>query len=141
MKITEVNMNLITVPQGWYIAHAISADLNFKVGLPAVMDRVYHIEQRMKKIFDEDEIKPGYTFQLGNLFNLVVKDSTYDAPDIDSLMDALVGMRDYLEDEEADRLAIPKLCCGRNGLEWEEVLETIKFVFEDSDIEIMVCIQ
>lgn len=39
------------------------------------------------------------------------------------------------------KLAIPKICCGRNGLEWDDVRSMFEFVFADSDVQILVCIQ
>lgn len=142
MKITEVNMNIIAVPQGWYIAHAISADLNFKVGLPALMDRTFNLKDRLEKYYDEEEeIKPGFTYPLGNIFSLVVKKNSFDAPDEEALMDALVGLRDSVEEEFVTKLAMPKICSGRKGLPWENVLEMIEFVFADADIDILICVQ
>ena len=35
MKIVELEINIMAVPQGYYLAQGISRDLNFKVGLPA----------------------------------------------------------------------------------------------------------
>ena len=35
MKIAELEINIMAVPQGYYLAQGISRDLNFKVGLPA----------------------------------------------------------------------------------------------------------
>ena len=34
---------------------------------------------------------------------------------------------------------MPKIGCGHEGLEWERVKEIIEEVFEDTDIEILVC--
>ena len=31
MKITELDINILAVPQGYYLAHGISRDMNFKV--------------------------------------------------------------------------------------------------------------
>lgn len=37
MKIVELEINIMAVPQGYYLAQGISRDLNFKVGLPAAI--------------------------------------------------------------------------------------------------------
>ena len=39
------------------------------------------------------------------------------------------------------KLAIPKICCGRNGLEWDYVKSALEFAFDDSDVQILVCVQ
>ena len=120
MKIVELEINIMAVPQGYYLAQGISRDLNFKVGLPAAFEKTYLID---------------------NVYSLVVKDSSYDSPDRDLLMEALVNLRDQMEENKTTKLAIPRLCCGRGGLDWDDVKAMIGFVFGDADIQILVCVQ
>ena len=140
MNIVEVNMNIFSAPQGYYLAQAISRDCNFKVGLPAQFEKVFDVSAKLRVNYNE-EISIGDAYLTGNLFSLVVKDSSYDAPDRDALMEAIISMRDLMELEYVTKLAIPKLCCGRMGFEWEDVKSMIELVFEDSDVDILVCCQ
>ena len=140
MKIKELEINIMAVPQGYYLAQGISRDLNFKVGLPALFEKTYNLKEKLAANYDE-EIEIGEVYLVDNVYSLVVKDSSYDKPDRDVLMDALVELRDQMEEDMVTKLAIPKLCCGRNGLEWDDVKAMISFVFGDSDIQILVCVQ
>lgn len=140
MKITELEINIMAVPQGYYLVQGISRDLNFKVGLPALFEKTYNLKEKLAANYDE-EIEIGEVYLVDNVYSLVVKDSSYDKPDRDVLMDALVELRDQMEEDMVTKLAIPKLCCGRNGLEWDDVKAMISFVFGDSDIQILVCVQ
>lgn len=140
MKIAELEINIMAVPQGYYLAQGISRDLNFKVGLPALFEKTYNLKEKLAANYDE-EIEIGEVYLIDNVYSLVVKDSSYDKPDRDVLMDALVELRDQMEEDMVTKLAIPKLCCGRNGLEWDDVKAMISFVFGDSDIQILVCVQ
>ena len=83
----------------------------------------------------------GKTYLIDNVYSLVVKDSSYDSPDRDLLMEALVNLRDQMEENKTTKLAIPRLCCGRGGLDWDDVKAMIGFVFGDADIQILVCVQ
>ncbi len=139
MKITELEINIMAVPQGYHLAQGISRDLNFKVGLPALFEKIYNLKEKLAANYDE-EIEIGEVYLVDNVYSLVVKDSSYDRPDRDVLMDALVELRDQMEEDMVTKLAIPKLCCGRNGLEWDDVKAMISFVFGDSDIQILVCV-
>lgn len=56
-------------------------------------------------------------------------------------MEALVNLRDQMEENKVTKLAIPRLCCGRGGLDWDDVKAMIGFVFGDADIQILVCVQ
>lgn len=142
MKITEANMSIFNAPQGYYVAGAISRDLNFSVGLPAQFDKTYSAKKRLNLVYGEEyDIRTGVAYCLGNLFLLTVKDSSYDSPNRNELFKALECMRDCMETEGVDKLAIPKLCCGKRGLEWSEVKSMIESVFSDYDIDILVCCQ
>ncbi len=139
MKITELDINILAVPQGYYLAHGISRDMNFKVGLPAQFDRQYNLKEKLQRF--EDEIELGVSYLTDNVFSLVVKDSSYDFPDRDMLLEAIIDMRDSMEQLMATKLAIPKICCGRNGLDWEEVKAMFELVFADFEGQILVCVQ
>lgn len=139
MKIIELEINIMGVPQGYYLAQGISRDLNFKVGLPAVFEKQYNMAAKLKRNYTDIEL--GKALLVDNVFNLVAKDSSYDFPDRDMLMDAIINMRDQMETNMVTKLAIPKICCGRNGLDWDDVKSMFEFIFDDSDVQILVCLQ
>lgn len=134
MKMAEVPMNIVTVPQGWYLACAISADLNFSVGLPKLFNDIYRLEYRI------DNAKIGDVIIIDNSISLVVKESTFDKADISDLCCVLQSLRSKCEEIGITRLAIPKLCCGNNGLEWKDVKTVIRSIFKGSNVFIMVCV-
>jgi hypothetical protein len=47
MKIAELEINIMAVPQGYYLAQGISRDLNFKVGLPAAFEKTYNLKEKV----------------------------------------------------------------------------------------------
>lgn len=96
MKIAELEINIMAVPQGYYLAQGISRDLNFKVGLPAAFEKTYNLKEKLTDKYDE--IECGETYLIDNVYSLVVKDSSYDSPDRDLLMEALVNLRDQMEE-------------------------------------------
>ena len=115
MKIVEVPMNLITMPQGWYLAYAVSADLNFTVGLPKLFNDTFQLEYKI------DDPHVGDAIVVGNTVSLIVKEGVYDKVDIGDLCCALQNLRTQCEEVGITRLAMPKICCGNNGLKWKEV--------------------
>ena len=84
MKIVELEINIMAVPQGYYLAQGISRDLNFKDGLPAAFEKTYNLKVKLTDKYDE--IECGETYLIDNVYSLVVKDSSYDSPDRDLLM-------------------------------------------------------
>ena len=134
MKMAEVPMNLLTVPQGWYVAYATSADLRFSYGLPKLINEYYHVEYKMENASVGDAVLSG------NLISLFVKQKETDKPDESDLYICLQNLNDLCIKENITKLAIPKICCGNNGLIWKDVKKAIRNVFNGSNIFILVCI-
>lgn len=146
MKMIEIDLNIMSAPQSYYLAQGISKDLNFSTGLPALFERMYGMKEKIEtfradEYSDNADIELGEAVLIDNVFNLVVKESSYNKPDADRLLDALTDMRDQMDAKMIKKLAIPKICCGRNGLEWDDVKSALEFVFDDSDVQILVCVQ
>ena len=57
----------------------------------------------------------------------------------ETLYDTLVDMRDYCEEYDITKIAMPRIGCGLDQLEWDRVYEMLEDVFFDTDIEILVC--
>ncbi|MDX8386287.1 MAG: macro domain-containing protein [Gallionella sp.] len=51
---------------------------------------------------------------------------------------ALHALRRFLQDEELDSIALPKLACGVGGLDWDDVLPLIEKQLGDLDIPIYI---
>ena len=54
---------------------------------------------------------------------------------------ALLSMKDKCKEHKVTKVAIPVIGCGLDRLEWCKVSEIIKEVFENTDVEILVCKQ
>ena len=145
MKMIEIDLNIMSAPQRYYLAQGIPKDLNFSTALPALFERMYGMNEKIEASYVDDytdnvDIELGEAILVDNVFNLIVKENSYNKPDSDRLLDAIVNMRDQMDAKMIKKLAIPKICCGRNGLEWDDVRSMFEFVFADSDVQILVCI-
>ena len=140
MKMTELEINIMAVPQSYYLAHGISRDLNFKVGLPALFEKQFNLKEKLTYFYGDD-LDIGEAYLTDNVYSLVVKDSSYDMPDRDMLIGTLQEVHRDMDERKVKKLAIPRLCCGRNGLDWDDVKKMIEDEFRGSDVEILVCVQ
>ena len=144
MIIREENRNLFTVPQGYYLAHCISGDYALGAGIAAQFVEVYNMRY---KLFRQYPIPDGMKFDnvgkallVDNVFNLVTKARCFHKPTYDTLYETLVDMKDQCEDLDITKLAIPYIGCGLDRLNWDEVKDIIEDVFDDTDMEILVCV-
>jgi hypothetical protein len=139
MTITIENKDLFTMPQGYYLAHCISADFTLGAGVAKAFDSVYNMRFKLFKHHPDYEFNGGDVLLVDNVFNLVTKNTRWGRPTYDSLRESLEMMKEYMEFLDVTKLAMPKIGCGLDRLAWNEVYDIICEVFEDTDIDIVIC--
>lgn len=139
MTITTVNKDLFTMPQGYYLAHCISADFALGAGIAKAFDSVYNMRFKLFRNYDNYEFNGGDSLLIDNVFNLVTKRKCWHKPTYESLREALEMMKEQLGFMDATKLAMPRVGCGLDKLSWPQVYDIICEVFEDMDIEIVIC--
>lgn len=139
MTITTEKRDLFTMPQGYYLAHCISADFTLGAGIAKTFDSVYNMRFKLFRNYDNYEYRGGDALPVDNVFNLVTKPKCYHKPTYESLRTALEIMREQMDFLDITKLAMPKIGCGLDKLSWDKVYEIICEVFEDTDVEIVIC--
>ena len=143
-----VKKDLFTEPQGYYLVHCISND--FALGAGIAKQFVEHYNMKFKlietyrcgdnydKVNDNGEFV-GDALLIDNVFNLVTKERGFHKPTYNTLRAALSSMKSIMKDLYVTKLAMPKIACGLDGLDWDKVEEMICDVFGDTEIEILIC--
>lgn len=139
MTITIEKRDLFTVPQGYYLAHCISADFALGAGIAKTFDEVYNMRFKLFREYDMYTYEVGDALLIDNVFNLVTKKKCYHKPTYESVREALECMRDQMDMLSVTKLAMPKIGCGLDRLSWSNVCDIICEVFEDTDVEILIC--
>lgn len=136
MKFEEKKMNLFDVPESYYLAHCISADYALGAGIAVEFNKRFGLTEKLKKV--GTGVYPEVIL-IGRVFNLVTKQRYLHKPTLQSLTETLYKMKQLCLEENIKYLAMPRIGCGLDRLNWVEVRERIKEVFSDTDIEIFVC--
>jgi hypothetical protein len=139
MNITIEKRDLFTMPQGYYLAHCISADFALGAGIAKVFDEVYNMRFKLFRNYDNYEYNGGDALPVDNVFNLVTKKKCWHKPTYEALREALEMMKEQLDFLGATKLAMPWIGCGLDRLQRDNVYDIICEVFEDMDIEIVIC--
>lgn len=139
MTIAVEKKDLFTVPQGYYLAHCISADFALGAGIAKTFDSIYNMRYKLFKFYDNFEYSGGDALLVDNVFNLVTKPKCFHKPTYKSLREALEVMRDIMEDIGVTKLAMPRIGSGLDKLSQDMVYDIICEVFEDTDVEILIC--
>lgn len=139
MTITIENKDLFTMPQGYYLAHCVNAHFELGAGIAKAFNSVYNMRAKLLKRYDSYVYHGGDALLVDNVFNLVTKNTRWDRPTYDSLRESLEMMKEYVDFLEVTKIAMPKVGCGLDRLAWDEVYDIICEVFEDTDVDIVIC--
>lgn len=129
--------DLFTVPKDYTLVHCISGDFALGAGI-AVQFANRGVKDALKtqyKVGHIGEALLTHTTEWNGEVSLVTKNKCYEKPTLDSLGLALKSLRSF----GIKKLAMPKIGCGLDRLQWNDVAELIQCVFEDTDVEILVC--
>ena len=142
MTIIEKHGSLFNCPQGYYLAHCISADFTLGAGIAKEFDSVYNMRYKLFRDYphetDDLEEYIGCALLVDNVFNLVTEPKYYNKPSYDTVRAALVDMKFECTRMSIDKIAMPRIASGLDRLEWNRVREIIEDVFSDTDIEIVI---
>jgi O-acetyl-ADP-ribose deacetylase (regulator of RNase III) len=89
--------------------------------------------------YDMYEYEGGDALLIDNVYNLVTKKKYYHKPTYESVREALETMKDLMDFNSTTKLAMPTIGCGLDKLQWSEVFEIIQEVFDDTDVDILIC--
>ena len=143
MTYNEIQQDLFSVPQGYYLAHCISGDYALGAGIAKKFDKVYNMRFKLHRDYaipdGEKYANVGRALLVDNVFNLVTKARCFHKPTYDDLYDTLINKKEQMEDFGITKLDMPLIGCGLDKLEWNRVKDVIEDVFDDTDVEILIC--
>lgn len=136
--IHEERMDLFSVPNDYYIAHSISGDYSLGAGVAKRISKKYVMSYKLQ-LFYPNKRNKNCALLIDNVFNLVTKKTLFDKPTYESLKTALLDMKKQCIKHNIKKIAMPHISCGMDGLSWKRVKPLIEEVFNDTDIEILIC--
>jgi len=135
MKITIKKGDLFSVDKKYYLAHCISSCLSMGAGIAVPFQKKFKLRKQLEL---KSTGKHPECIQVGRVFNLITKAKYWHKPTYQSVKMALYDMKNQIVANDIQWLAMPRISSGLDRLSWPRVLEMIKEVFEDVDIDIQV---
>lgn len=135
----EEDISILSAPIIYKLVHAINADLSFSgttyVGhgefiesLAGQLDEFFHMSKQLEdlKVCNWEVGDVVYT---APVYNLLTKADKNDVVTYDSLYNCLLQLYDKAVSHNNYYLAFPKICCGKDKLNWDIVLQMIIHIF------------
>ena len=139
--------DLFAVPKEYYLAHCISADFGMGKGIALEFNKRFNMKNILQTKYP-DHVNGWHKYRYigkcileGRVLNLVTKERYFHKPTYESIENALSEMESMCRCHGIKKVAMPIIGCGLDRLQWDKVSKIIKDVFEDTDIEILVCKQ
>lgn len=141
MKYREQKRDLFSVDSDYYLAHCISADFGMGKGIVVEFNKKFDMKNKLKQLYPNylQAWTNGDCLKEGKVFNLITKERYYGKPTLITLKSALIKMKKICLKENITKIAMPKIGCGLDQLNWNDVKRLLFETFEDTDIEIFVC--
>ncbi|XP_073842045.1 terminal ADP-ribose protein glycohydrolase 2 [Musca autumnalis] len=140
-KLTEVKADIFQIPQSYSLAFSSSADFYAEKG---------KLAWKVGVIFGQyDELSRQYITS-GNvavledhnrfIYLLVTKENMYYKSTYGDVESALICLRHHMQNHGVHKVAMPRICCGSDGLEWPQIKKMISRIFaHEYNTEIMIC--
>lgn len=144
MFYNEIKTDLFSTNNEYWLVHCISADFAMGKGIVVEFNKRFDMKNQIKKHFQSNVWNGnGYCIVVPdiNVFNLVTKERYFNKPTYKTMQQALEDMKRQTESKNVTRLAMPLIGCGLDRLEWKNVKKIIFDVFQNTDMEILVCIK
>ncbi len=125
--------------RNYALCHCISSDFALGAGIAKQFAKM-GVKKQLCEQFPKQWQGRGYCLMTETngviVGNLVTKERYFHKPTLQTLCQSLEDLRGQVP--EMKRLAMPKIGCGLDRLDWTDVREMIQEVFGRTDIEIVV---
>ena len=142
MVINEIKGDMFAnQPVNMYYVQCISADFKMGKGIATEFNKRFNTKRKLirkynnyiKKWDSMPDNTGGFCILEDNTFNLITKRNYWNKPTIDTLTYALSEMKKTLaEREDVKVISMPKIGCGLDRLNWQDVKKQIEKVFWDN---------
>lgn len=143
MRYKEVYGDLFSAGSKPLYVHCISADFVLGAGIAAEFTR-RGVKAELRSTYPMNVwYGVGYglpTAMSGErmVYNLITKARCNDKPTIVTLQDALDSLREYVISHNITKIVMPKIGCGLDKLNWDDVSVRIMDTFADTSVDITV---
>ena len=123
------------------IGHCISADARMSKGFA---DFLSHRIAGLRSTCCIARLSMGQVYLFWDstgkryIYNLVTKERFCDKPNVSTLPKTLEAMKTHASMNGVSTIAIPKLVCGLDQLNWQEVVKLLRDIFAYADVQIVV---
>lgn len=144
MVLTEVEQDILTVSPEYSMAHCISKDCAMGVGVAkCITDKYIFLKDYCRGTVSKYDLRvpsviPYQSYDTRIIFNLITKEKYWHKPYLESLIICLRKLSAQCSCYGVTKLAIPRLGCYHDKLDWEDVRHHVCIELSNLE-EVLVC--
>jgi O-acetyl-ADP-ribose deacetylase (regulator of RNase III) len=120
------------------LAHCVSRDFHMNAGIARVFKRKFGKPLAPDKRIGDVAVVETKESPSRFIYNLVTKERFFHKPTYKTLQASLQAMKQHAVAHEVSAIAMPKIGCGLDKLDWDIVQSLIMQTFADCDVDIRV---
>ena len=123
------------------VGHCISADARMSKGFA---DFLSHRIPGLRSTCRKAKLFMGQIFPFWDstrkryIYNFVTKERFYDEPNLSTLSKTLEAMKIHASKNGVSTIAIPKLGCGLDQMDWQEFVKLLRNIFAYANVQLVV---
>lgn len=135
----EVEQDLFSAPEEYALAHCVAEDLRMSKGIAMVFRKKFGGIEELRR--QKPEVGKALSLNENGrkIYYLVTKQRSQDKPTYKDLWTTLKTLKRTCLEENVRQLAIPKIGCGLDGLDWRLVRSMVEHLFHKTGIDVLVC--
>lgn len=126
------------------LVHCISQDCAMGAGIAKTFDKKFP-NMRNALLYELSENKIKYSVSIPYcekdivVINMITKPRYFNKPTYSEFRKALIEVKYICLMNGYKEIGMPKIGCGLDKLSWKKVEKMIREIFDDTDIDILVC--
>lgn len=140
-RYNEIPGNILDYETEYALALATSADFSMSDPISQLIDNRYKTREWLKNAYPHNTWQSKGECYISNdnhIFNLIVKARAWQKASYENVREALQSMREIALERNIVTIAMPRICCEYDGLDWNIIHDMIFEVFDGDEIEIKV---
>lgn len=137
--VEEIEADLFAMKKEYHLGHCVAEDFNMGSGIALEFRKLF----KQVDVLLNQRVKQGGLGLLESdgryIYYLVTKRESNGKPTLETLFKSVYKMKCHIVENDVKMLALPRIGCGLDRLEWSEVKNMLEFVFTGTECKITIC--
>ncbi|KAL4136407.1 hypothetical protein QTP88_007955 [Uroleucon formosanum] len=137
-NVIEVQGDLFETSKDIALGHCVSKDFKMSQGIALEFRRKFgqieNLTNQNKEVTEITSIQHNDQ----NILYIITKNHHQEKPTYETFYQAIKNLRTFCEENQIEKLALPKIGSGHDQLNWDQVRTILRYVFKKSKIKLII---